>query len=214
MFKKLIYKIAGIDQRKVVLDSYTYKEIKEGYTGGSLANSNCLIVSTSEVEAIFKSILLKEQTILSEMIVDKNFSVKLIEDSAEDLLGSYEHIINYFKIDNSDATLQLKNIYHTIQVETDYLFSTRRNLISTLTTLISPKVKKNHEVIEATKSLLKGLSVVLGRHGIIINGIITEPDIDLNVIAKWTSIMSSKYAHILSGEIIHLSCNAEGENQI
>ena len=210
MLKKLIFKIAKIDQRRVILDAYLYKNIKSGYAGGSLENSNCLIVATSKVNEVFKDFLLQEQTILSEIILNENLSVKLIENSAEEMLGPYEHIINYFEINDCDSVQQLKDIYHTIQVESDYLIRMREGLISTLIVIMFIKGEKNNEVIESSKSLIKGLSEVLGRHGIIVNGMIAEQNVDIIVVAKWTSLLSSKYGHILAGEIVHLSTNEEG----
>ncbi len=210
MLKKLVYKIARIDQRRVILDAYLYKNIKDGYAGGSLENSNSLIVTTSKIDNVFKDFLLQEQTILSEIILNENISVKSIEDNAKEILGPYEHIINYFEINACDSVQQLKDIYHAMQVESDYLVSMREGFISTLTVIMSIKDEKNNEVIESSKSLIKGLSEVLGRHGIIVNGIITEQNVDIIVVAKWTSLLSSKYGHILAGEIVHLSNDEEG----
>ncbi|MBQ8627664.1 MAG: hypothetical protein IJ419_16100 [Agathobacter sp.] len=210
MLKKIMNKIVGTDQRKVILDSYLYNNTTSGYTGGSLENSNCLIVANYNDNDVFADYFLCEKAIVKCLKVEEEFSVRSIEESSDELLGTYEHVVNCFKVDASDSVEQLKSIYHTLQTEADYLVNLREGLVSTLTLVVFVETNHKNEVIEAVENLLKGLSEVLGRHGIITNGIIVSSDVDIMTAAKWASLLSSKYGHILAGEVVHLASGIEG----
>ena len=210
MLKKIMNKIVGTDQRKVILDAYLYNNTTSGYTGGSLENSNCLIVANYNDNDVFADYFLCEKAIVKCLKVEEEFSVCSIEESSDELLGTYEHVVNCFKVDASDSVEQLKSIYHTLQIEADYLVNLREGLVSTLTLVVFVETNHKNEVIEAVENLLKGLSEVLGRHGIITNGIIVSSDVDIMTAAKWASLLSSKYGHILAGEVVHLANGIEG----
>jgi hypothetical protein len=191
---------------KPVSDKNIYKVNKSSFTGNSLDGSNVLVV-TNFSECSDEIIILKEQmknehcncSVIS--LVSNELAKSDIIQAGADLVGTYEHIINLFRMEKGNCTQEdsVRLIYQILQIESDYLIEDVKKG-SLCTAIIS-----DDEVVKNTvSSLLKGLGGVLGNHSVIENGIASSRNVPIDKIVKTSAYLSSKYGQILAGEVLNM----------
>lgn len=90
--KRLVGRANYID---AIADSVSKADIPDGYSGGSLANDNILIVSNvplleQDVDVVFK----KEMADYAILSTDQNINRDAINNASSNLVGPFTHIIN------------------------------------------------------------------------------------------------------------------------
>lgn len=203
--KRGFYKLAGINQRKPIIDDYIYSFNSVSYCGGSISDTNFLLVTNLLDTVETKKQILKEGVYLSELDWDDSNTIETFKQAGNKLIGPFTHIANVFEITNSNEAVQIKYIYQMLQQEADYLIQFAENQISTVTVVLIETEEDKCVISESIEGLVGGLSEVLGRHGILINGLLIENNIEKQVLGKWLCFLSSKYAHILTGNFLHLT---------
>lgn len=197
-----------------ISDKAFKENIETGYSGGSLAQDNVLVVSNEDLEAkIIADCLEREKSNFRFLKVDSFLDKETIINSAKELLGPYTHIVNVFfdkaggelitfdnKFNDSDSVYQL---YQWHQQEVDFLVN--QNQYSTVCTVfvgsnsIDGNVKKKN-----VEMCVRGLAEVLANHGMICNGIIASETSSLEELLNYSTFLSSRYGQIMSGEVLFI----------
>lgn len=206
--QKVLTKMLDLDQREPIVDDYKYYFDGKSYAGGSLSDSNILIVSNIKDTKGIENRLKKEGAFVSEIKLEKDIlNLNIINNAKAHLLGPYTHIFNVLQIGNdtdifSDSD-SLRNMYQWLQIEADYLVELGQ--IATVCVVLVLGSDTCSIVADSIEGMIKGLSETLGRHGIIINGLCADESVPLECVVKWMSFLGSKYGHILTGNFLHLS---------
>lgn len=190
-----------------IIDSYNYNENRNSFSGGSLDESNVLIVVSSQ--DIYNSLHNRVSNFGNKVIVETEDNVinriNEIARNSESLIGPFTNIINIIYDMKSTEENKVYEVYKLLQIESNYLIEVVDNgAISTAF------ISNRDEECKAVESLLKGLSLVLGEHGVIENGLIANKTVDVKDILDVLSYLNSKYGFILTGEVLRLSednCN-------
>ena len=203
--KKVIKKVIG--QEKIVnpmIDQYNYCKEYFGWSGGALQSKNILIVTNINVINEVQSLISVENANVSIFSIDKILSegCSSIASASSDNVGPFTNIINLIK-DNSQNTNEeeiVKISYKLLQIECDYLINKPNCGV------ISSGIITNNLVMSGTiESLFEGLSLALGRHNIIENGLIADLKTSITDIVNALTYLNSKYGYILAGEVLILS---------
>lgn len=196
---KIIKKMVGKEEIiNPIVDPYNYTGNLNSYSGGSLEEKNILIVVSRQ--DTYDSVKEWVSDFEAKVVVEKQENIIDIESSSATLIGPFTNIINIIY----DADLQDNNsvyeVYNLLQIESNYLIEVA-NKGSISTAFISDK----NENCKAIESLIKGLSLAIGEHGVIENGLIANKSVQLHDIFNSLSYINSKYGYILAGEVLILS---------
>lgn len=200
--------------KDTIVDDAIYKNIPNSYCGGSLADSNILIVTNGNiVEEMLDSLVLKEEATFKLIKLSSLMNTKVIKEAGETFIGPFTHIINMVYAEDFGHLFDgyntynphdtLYKIFQWHQQEVDYLVA--QSQYATICTVfiggddIDTSVKKRN-----VEMLVKGLAEVLANHGMICNGIIADNEVPLNDIVNSSLFMSSKYGQVMSGEVLQL----------
>ena len=194
-----------------IVDKTQYPSIL-GSAGGSLYESNVLIVTNITHLDIIKELFEKERCHLFIIQQDSVLTKEQFLATMERMVGKCDHVINLFQF---NAALQLlvdeaynphdlvSLVYQSLKVETDILIDIPS---ATLTTAILGKATIESRIITAIlKACVEGLGKPLGNHGLISNGVYVNNEDKLDELVKMTIYLSSKYGQILSGQMIELN---------
>ena len=194
-----------------IVDPVIYPNLEKSYAGGSLADSNILIVSNEPIEeGLINEIENNENASISFLYKNDKLSANDIIKSGNTLIGPYNHIINVYKKDGNLPLLSetgdypnsddMYKLYQWLQEETDYLVNNK--LIGTICTIYigddsdyGNVLKKNMEMFALS------LGDALANHSIINNGIIANTGVRVRELLNTAVFMSSKYGQILGGAI-------------
>ena len=199
--------------KETIIDKMVYKEREKSFSGGSLSDSNILIVtnrSISEDAAI--RLLRNENAGFNILYLNNLMSCSDITDAATDLIGPFTHIVNvvwYEKTTNIESEIGGSNddamfrIYQWHQEEVDYLV--KLNQYGTLCTVFIGNEEIDSDVIKKNVELLvKGLAESLANHGLICNGIVANQSVPIEELLCSALFLSSKYGQIMTGEVLHM----------
>lgn len=196
---KIIKKMVGKEEIiNPIVDPYNYTGNLNSYSGGSLEEKNILIVvsrqdtydSVKELACDFKA----------KVVVEKQENITDIASSSATLIGPFTNIINIiYDVDSQDNN-SVYEVYNLLQIESNYLIEVA-NKGALSTAFISDK----NENCKAIESLIKGLSLAIGEHGVIENGLIANKTVKTHDILNSLTYLNSKYGYILAGEVLILS---------
>lgn len=212
ILKKVMRRFWGrIQYITPIVDKTQYPSIL-GSAGGSLYESNVLIVTNITHLDIIKELFEKERCHLFIIQQDSVLTKEQFLATMERMVGKCDHVINLFQF---NAALQLlvdevynphdlvSLVYQSLKVETDILIDIPS---ATLTTAILGKATIESRIITAIlKACVEGLGKPLGNHGLISNGVYVNNEDKLDELVKMTIYLSSKYGQILSGQMIELN---------
>lgn len=120
-----------------IIDQVTYAPIEESYCGGSLAESNVLVVTNDQAIAVedIKIRFAKEHASVGVLFVSSDdLELKDIVQAGNELIGPFTHIINVLRFNEqgnlikSNGTFNNEDMmrlaYQWCQTEVDYLVKT------------------------------------------------------------------------------------------
>lgn len=202
-------------------------------SGGTLEGKNVLIISNcAEDLSRYKKILELEKCCISTAILDEkntqgmnkmnSYCLKpsdiradtsLLETLSGELVGPFDIIINalcvgpdqlLFHIDSTENRFDgVKLFYQLSQIESDY-FIIHNKAGHLLNICLYENTVQANVVKASIKSLICGLGIALGRHGIIANGITAEISIPREDVIKTGAYLISRYGEVLAGEVMEL----------
>lgn len=189
-----------------IVDSYIYIGKPNSFSGGSLEEKNILIVVSCQ--DIYESVDEWASDLGAKVVVEtqENIVKNNIVSSSATLIGPFTNIINIIYDADSKDNDHVYDVYSLLQIESNYLIEVP-NKGSISTAFISDK----NENCKAVESLIKGLSLALGKHGVIENGLIADKTVQLHDILNSLSYLNSKYGYILAGEVLILSEDKRNE---
>ena len=214
MIKRYLKLFIGLREiKETIFDKMVYKEREKSYSGGSLSDSNILIVSNKSFsEDTIIHLLRNENLKYSIKHVNSLMSRSDIIDASNSLIGPFSHIVNILWCKNqkkleSDVNSSIDDVMYRIyqwhQVEVDYLV--KLNQYGTLCTVFIEKEGLDSDVIRKNvEMLVKGLAEPLANHGLICNGIIANQSISIEDLVCSALFLSSKYGQIMTGEVLHM----------
>lgn len=199
--------------KETIFDKVVYKERENSFSGGSLSDSNILIVSNKSISEDTAIQLLRNENVGFNVIHLNNLmSSSNITDASAELIGPFTHIVNviwYEKTSNIESDKcgfnndAMFRIYQWHQEEVDYLV--KQSLYGTLCTVFIGNEDIDCAVIKKNVELLiKGLAESLANHGLICNGIVANQSIPIKDLLCSALFLSSKYGQIMTGEVLHM----------
>lgn len=196
---KIIKKMVGKEEIiNPIVDPYNYTGNLNSYSGGSLEEKNILIVVSHQ--DTYDSVKEWACDFEAKVVVEKQENIIDIASSSATLIGPFTNIINIIYDADSQDNNSVYEVYNLLQIESNYLIEVA-NKGSISTAFISDK----NENCKAIESLIKGLSLAIGEHGVIENGLIANKSVQLHDIFNSLSYINSKYGYILAGEVLILS---------
>lgn len=191
-----------------IVDPYKYNGKLNSFSGGSLEEKNILIVVSRQ--DIYELVNEWASDLGVNMVVETRENIvkskNNIVSSSATLIGPFTNIINIiYDLDVKDNN-HVYDVYNLLQIESNYLIEVS-NKGSISTAFISDK----NENCKAVESLIKGLSLALGEHGVIENGLIANKTVQPHDILNLLSYLNSKYGYILAGEVLILSEDKSNE---
>ena len=213
----IISKIKRLVGHKVIIepiiDYNRYSNNEHSYSGGSLAESNILIVTNIDIPREFiEDLSTKEGSSISILKSSNSLNQDKIAIAGRSLIGPFLHIINIYKkesIDllNPDNTFpkedQMYRVYQWLQEEVSYLVPL--NQYSTICTASIGDDTQYSDVFGKNIDMcIRGLGEAMSNHNIINNGIVASPSVSIKDIVNTAIFMSSKYGQIMTGEVLHL----------
>ena len=212
ILKKIMRRFWGrIQYITPIVDKTQYPSIL-GSAGGSLYESNVLVVTNIPQLDAIRKLFEKEQCNLFVILLDSVLTKEKISASMEKMVGKCDHVINLFQLDDSLHLLieeqyndndLVSLVYQSLKVEADTLVDSQ---YATITTAVLGNATTESKIITATiKACVEGLGKPLGNHGLICNGVYVNGEDKLDELVKMTIYLSSKYGQILSGQMIELN---------
>lgn len=201
-------------EKDVIVDPAIYENNRNSFCGGSLADSNLLVVTNGNVdEQELDSLIQKEKAAYSLLNLSSLMERQHLIDASSKLVGPFTHIINIVFEENNDNLLTEENlcdakypmyeIFQWHQQEVDYLVGL--NQYATICTIYIGGDSTNICVIKKNvEMLIRGLSEALANHGLICNGIVADKNVPINDIINSALFLSSKYGQIMSGEVLQM----------
>lgn len=186
-----------------VIDPYNYNGKLNSFSGGSLEERNILIVVSCQ-DAYDSA---KEWTsdLEANIVVEKQENIIDIASSSATLIGPFTNIINIIYDANTQDNNSAYEVYSLLQIESNYLIE-----VANKGTLSTAFISEKNENCKSIESLIKGLSLALGEHGVIENGLIANKTVKIHDILNSLSYLNSKYGYILAGEVLILSEDNNG----
>lgn len=213
--KRIIQKLFG---HKVVIepivDYNRYSNIDESYSGGSLADSNILIVTNTDIpHELIQSLQVNEKVTVAVLHPEAKLTQTDIINAASQLIGPFLHIINIYKKDETTslmsadgsypATDSMYQVYQWLQEEVSYLVPMNQ-YASICSAYIGDDSQYSEALNKNMDMCFRGLGEVMANHSIINNGIVASSTIPMSEVINTAVYMSSKYGQILTGEVLHL----------
>ena len=210
--KKVVKHLWGKPQYVTpIIDKTKYPSIL-GSTGGSLYESNVLVVTNIPQLDAIRKLLKKERCNLFIIQLDSVLTQEKLSASMERMVGKCDHVINLFHLDDSLQLLVgekyndndlVSLVYQSLKVEADALVDSP---YATITTAVLGNATTESKIITATiKACVEGLGKPLGNHGLICNGAYVNGEGKFDEMVKMSIYLSSKYGQILAGQMIELS---------
>jgi len=182
-----------------------------GSAGGSLYESNVLVITNNTQLATIQGFLEKERCNLFIIQLDSVLTQEKLSASMERMIGKCDHVINLFHLDDSLQLLVGEKyndndlvplVYQSLKVEADALVDSQ---YATITTAVLGNETIESKIITATiKACVEGLGKALGKHGLICNGVYVNGEGKLDEMVEMSIYLSSKYGQILAGQMIEL----------
>ena len=194
-----------------IVDPVIYPNLEKSFAGGSLADSNILIVSNESISSeLIHEIEINENASVITIYQNTKLSVDDIKESGNTLIGPYTHIINVYKKDSNLPLLldsgnypdrdDMYKLYQWLQEETEYLVN--NNLSGSICTIYIGDNSDYGKVMEKNVEMFAlSLGDALANHSIINNGIIANNRIGIKELLNTAVFMSSKYGQVLGGAI-------------
>ncbi len=208
--KKLIGKKVYIEP---IVDYNRYTDSEKSFAGGSLADSNVLIVTNTEPSADIKEqFSINEKATIAIITTDGLLNQDTIHKAGKNLIGPFTHIINIYKKDTSDLLTvdckypesdEMYRVYQWLQEEVSYLVSLNQ-YASICTAYIGDGTQYSDVLSKNMDMCIRGLGEVMGNHIIINNGIVASSSVPMQEIINSAIYLSSKYGQIMTGEVLHL----------
>lgn len=210
--KRILFKIFGkTTYFEPLVDKTDYPTIEEGYAGGSLADSNVLVVADCEdIKEEALALLKREKAYVNFYNIHSSSELDLSVAEAK-FIGKIDHIINIVSdkdkgvfvdsgYNNEDAN---SFVYLLLKKETNYLAA--RDRYTTLTTAFLHDESESSELQASSIAMcIRGLGKVLSNHHIINNGLVASKKVQTKDIVNITCFLASKYGQVMSGEVIRL----------
>ena len=208
ILKKVMRRFWGrIQYITPIVDKTQYPSIL-GSAGGSLYESNVLVVTNIPQLDAIRKLFEKEQCNLFAILLDSVLTKEKISASMEKMVGKCDHVINLFHLDDSLQLLVgekyndndlVSLVYQSLKVEVDALVDSQ---YATITTAVLGNATTESKIITATiKACVEGLGKPLGNHGLICNGVDVNGEGKLDEMVKMSIYLSSKYGQILAGQM-------------
>lgn len=210
----MIEKIKRILGKPIIVDNIVdmrkYPDNCLSYAGNSLMDANVLIIIKDDiilVDEIYHLLKAENCTYVGlKLNSEESLTVKKIYENGREILGPFNHIINFYYFDNNvDEKKLLRTIYQHLQIEVQYLIDyAKKGSICTVVIYDECISDEIRATIKGAESLIEGLGIVLPNHQIIGNGIIAQSNIPLSEVVKSAIYLSSKYGQILTGEVLKM----------
>lgn len=199
-----------------IIDQVTYAPIEESYCGGSLAESNVLVVTNDQAIAVedIKIRFAKEHASVGVLFVSSDdLELKDIVQAGNELIGPFTHIINVLRFNEQGNLIKsngafnnedmMRLAYQWCQTEVDYLVKT--SYYATLCMVFIHSDSTDSVVIGSGIShLISGLAKVLSPHGIICNGVTASLVVPQDAWLASSIFLSGKYGQIMTGEVLNM----------
>ena len=213
----ILSKIKRVIGHKVIIepiiDYNRYTNSEFSYSGGSLAESNILIVTNIDIPAVIaEGLSSKESSSISIVKPCDSLNQEAIIVAGRNLAGPFLHVINIYKKEssdllNSDNTFlkedQMYRVYQWLQEEVNYLVSL--NQYATICTAYIGDDTQYSDMLEKNIDMcIRGLGEAMGNHNILNNGIVAAQSVSIKDIINSAIFLSSKYGQIMTGEVLHL----------
>lgn len=208
--KKLIGKNVYIEP---IVDYNRYSDSEKSYAGGSLADSNVLIVTNTELTAEIKEqFTINEKASIAILPPKGLLNQDAIISAGNNLIGPFTHIINIYKKETSELltadrkypeTDEMYRVYQWLQEEVSYLVPLNQ-YASICTAYIGDETQYSDVLCKNMDMCIRGLGEVMGNHTIINNGIVASSSVPMQEIINSSIYLSSKYGQIMTGEVLHL----------
>lgn len=182
-----------------VVEPFSYNGNQNSFSGGSLEERNLLIVVSCQDS--HNSVQDWASDLGAKVVIEtQDKIINDISSSSDTLIGPFTNIINIIFDTDSKNSNPVYSTYSLLQIESNYLIEvTNKGVISTAF------ISENNERCKAVESLIKGLSLALGGHGVIENGLIANNLAQQYDILNTLSYLNSKYGYILAGEVLTMS---------
>ena len=199
-----------------IIDPVQYAPIEKSYGGGSLAESNVLVVTNDQaitVENIEKCF--SEERASTGILFASTDNLKLndIVQAGNELIGPFSHIINVLRFNEqgnlikSNGTFNNEDMtrlaYQWCQVEVDYLVKLS-NYATLCTVYIHSESTDSMVIGTGIHHLVSGLAKVLSPHGIICNGVTASLVVPQDAWLASSIFLSGKYGQIMTGEVLNM----------
>lgn len=199
-----------------IIDPIQYAPIEESYSGGSLSESNVLVVTNDQTLAIesIKKRFSKERASTGILFASTdNLKLNDIVQAGNELIGPFTHIINVLHFNeqgnlvNPDGTFNgedmMRLAYQWCQVEVDYLVKLS-NYATLCTVYIHSESTDSMVIGTGIHHLVSGLAKVLSSHGIICNGVTASLVVPQDAWLASSIFLSGKYGQIMTGEVLNM----------
>lgn len=214
MLNKLKNKLSRPIYIEPLVNYVEYSSIDYSYTGGSLSESNILIITNISIpENLILTAEDTERASISLLYVTDDISEDIITTSGGKLIGPYTHVINIFRkndelevlskegdFSNTDAMHQ---VYQWLQIEASYLISLNQHA-TIATAYIGDKTTYSSCLKKNIEMCIGGLGEALSNHNIICNGVVSSNSVPVKDILNTCLFLSSKFGQILVGEVINM----------
>lgn len=213
--KKTLSKLSGGYKLETpVCDKYIYDGNFKSFCGGSLSESNVLVLTNGTNDNILFDEWAEQEHMEVRLLQKEDDSLSAIDIKkySNDLIGPFTHIINLVslygrynnannKSNSNEYTLRL--LYQWLQVESDYLI--RLNQTTSICSIIDVKDDGLLATTEeqAISSLISGLGLALGKHSVITNGVSVRNN-DIRNALNLAGYLSSKYGYLMAGEVLKM----------
>lgn len=208
--KKLIGKKTYIEP---IIDYNRYADSEKSFAGGSLADSNILIVTNADLPADTSDQFSNhEKASLIVLSPEEFIDQQMIITTGDKLIGPFTHIINIYKKESSDLlttenkypeTDEMYRVYQWLQEEVSYLVPLNQ-YASICTAYIGDDTQYSDVLCKNMDMCFRGLGEVMANHNIINNGIVASPSVPMQEVINTAIYLSSKYGQIMTGEVLHL----------
>lgn len=199
-----------------IIDPVPYASICESYSGGSLAESNVLVVTNDKTLAA-KGIENKFAVECASTGVlyasSDELELKDIVHTGNKLIGPFTHVINVLRFDNPgnildpDGTFNEKDAmrlaYQWCQAEVDYLVKLP-NYATLCMVYIHSGAIDSSVIGSGIHHLVSGLAKVLSPHGIICNGVIALSTVPQEAWLSTSAFLNGKYGQVMTGEVLYM----------
>lgn len=221
---KAMNKIKGIIKKclfhqetiRPIIDPVQYASIEKSYSGGSLAESNVLVITNDQaiaVEDIRNRFSVEHASVGFLFASSDNLKLNDIVLAGDELIGPFTHVINVLRFNEHgnlikpDGTFNNEDMmrlaYQWCQAEVDYLVKTS-NYATLCTVFIHSDSTDSVVVGSGISHLVSGLAKLLSPHGIICNGVTATPSVPQDAWLAASVFLSGKYGQIMTGEVLNM----------